>query len=75
MPVYNAEKYLRECIDSILTQTFTDFELLIVDDGSTDHSSKIIESYSDVYNRTPISFIKSYLGEYPHSPIIEMDSF
>ena len=47
VPVYNAEKYLRECIDSILAQTFTDFELLIVDDGSTDSSCKIIESYSD----------------------------
>jgi len=47
MPVYNAAPYLRECIDSILTQTFTDFELLIVDDGSTDCSREIVRSYDD----------------------------
>ena len=35
MPMFNASRYLRECIDSILAQTFTDFELLIADDGST----------------------------------------
>ena len=42
MPVYNAARYLTECIDSILAQTFTDFELLIVDDGSTDNSRDIV---------------------------------
>lgn len=47
MPMYNASRYLRECIDSILAQTFTDFELLIVDDGSTDESVEIVESYHD----------------------------
>lgn len=47
MPVYNAEKYLKESINSILNQTFTDFELLIGDDGSTDHSSEIIHSFKD----------------------------
>ncbi len=47
MPVYNGEKYLREAIDSILKQTFTDFELLIVNDGSKDKSKEIIESYDD----------------------------
>lgn len=36
MPMYNASKYLRECIDSVLAQTFKDFEFLIVDDGSGD---------------------------------------
>ena len=36
VPVYNVEPYLAECIDSILSQTFTDFELLLVDDGSPD---------------------------------------
>jgi glycosyltransferase involved in cell wall biosynthesis len=46
MPVYNGEKYLREAIDSILNQTFTDFEFLIIDDGSNDKSSKIIEAYA-----------------------------
>lgn len=47
MPMYNASRYLRECIDSVLAQTFTDFEFLIADDGSTDNSVKIVESYSD----------------------------
>lgn len=47
MPVYNAERYLREAIESILNQTFSDFELLIVNDGSTDKSVEIVESYKD----------------------------
>lgn len=47
MPVYNGEHYLRESIESILRQTFTDFEYLIVDDGSNDSSRDIIRSYSD----------------------------
>lgn len=47
MSVYNGEKYLREAIDSILGQTFKDFEFLIIDDGSTDGSAAIIGSYSD----------------------------
>jgi len=47
MAVYNGEKYLREAIDSILSQTFTDFEFIIVDDGSTDASVEIINTYLD----------------------------
>ena len=47
MPVYNAGQFLREAIDSILIQTFTDFEFLIIDDCSTDDSVSIIKSYSD----------------------------
>lgn len=47
MPVYNAGDYLRPAIDSILSQTFSDFEFLIVDDGSTDQSVAVIQSYSD----------------------------
>lgn len=48
VPVYNVEKYLHECIDSILKQTFTDFDLVLVDDGSTDNSGRICDSYIDV---------------------------
>jgi len=48
MSVYNGEKYLREAIDSILNQTFTDFEFIIINDGSTDKTKEILESYSDV---------------------------
>lgn len=47
MPVYNAQQYLREAIDSVLDQTFSDFEFIIFDDGSTDESLKIIQSYQD----------------------------
>ena len=47
MPAYNAEKYLREAVDSILVQTFTDFELIIINDGSTDATKDIILSYND----------------------------
>ena len=43
VPVYNTEKYLHRCIDSILAQTFTDFELLLIDDGSKDNSGKICD--------------------------------
>ncbi len=47
MPVYNAEKYLKTAIESILKQTFSDFELLIINDGSTDGSEEIIRSFND----------------------------
>ncbi len=47
MPVYNGGAYLRLAIDSIIKQTFTDYELLIIDDGSTDQSAQIIQSYHD----------------------------
>lgn len=47
MPVYNREKYLRQAVDSVLSQTFTDYELIAVDDGSTDQSPEILKSYGD----------------------------
>lgn len=47
MPVYNAEKYLDECLGSILKQTYPDFELIVVNDGSTDNSVDIINKYKD----------------------------
>lgn len=47
LPVYNGAEYVKEAIDSILNQTFTDFELLIIDDGSTDNSVEIVEAYMD----------------------------
>ena len=45
LPVYNGEKYLSEAIDSILTQTFADFELITINDGSTDDSLQILRKY------------------------------
>lgn len=46
VPVYKVEEYLPQCIDSILAQTFTDFELLLVDDGSPDCCGEICEEYA-----------------------------
>ena len=47
MPVYNAAPFLREAVDSLLQQTFTDFELWLIDDGSTDTSRAIMQSCTD----------------------------
>ena len=46
MPVYNVERYLGACIESILAQTFTDFEVICIDDGSTDKSGIILDEYA-----------------------------
>ena len=46
MPVYNAERYVSEAIESVLSQTFKDFEFLILDDGSTDGSLAILKGYA-----------------------------
>ena len=46
IPVYNVEQYLKNCVDSVLSQTFTDFELILVDDGSTDNSPLICDEYA-----------------------------
>ena len=51
VPVYNAEQYLRRCVDSILNQEYTDFELFLVNDGSTDSSGDICEEYGDKDHR------------------------
>ena len=46
VPVYNVEKYLYKCINSILEQTFNEFELILVNDGSTDNSGNICDEYA-----------------------------
>ncbi|WP_053362684.1 glycosyltransferase family 2 protein [Bacillus sp. FJAT-27251] len=64
MPVFNGEKYLKQAIKSILRQTYKNFEFLIIDDGSTDKSVKIIKTYKDprirlVRNKKNIGLIKT----------------
>ena len=54
VPVYNVEKYLSDCLDSILKQTFTDIEIICVNDGSTDNSRKILEEYKNKDSRIRI---------------------
>ena len=51
VPVYNVEEYLENCITSILNQTFKDFELILINDGSTDNSLEICEHYKDIDDR------------------------
>lgn len=46
IPVYNVEKYLRECIDSVIAQTYKNLEIILVDDGSIDKSGEICDEYS-----------------------------
>jgi len=54
VPVYNAEKYLQQCIDSILIQTYTNFELLLINDGSTDNSGSICNEYAQKDSRIKV---------------------
>ncbi len=58
VPVYNTETYLRECIDSILAQTFTDFELILVNDGSTDGSGSICDEYARTDDRVRVAHLE-----------------
>ena len=59
VPVYNTEKWLNDCIDSILTQDFQDYELLLVDDGSTDSSGDICESFAASDKRIQVLHIEN----------------
>ena len=54
VPVYNVEKYLTQCIESILSQTYQEFELLLIDDGSEDNSGSICDHYSNIDSRVHV---------------------
>ena len=58
IPMYNAEKYIGECLNSILAQTFQDFEVIVVDDCSTDKSCDVVESYLPKFNRGGVEKLK-----------------
>lgn len=49
VPVYNVEKYIKKCLESLVNQTFKDIEIIIVNDGSTDESEKIALNYKKKY--------------------------
>ena len=51
IPVYNVEKYLRDCLDSVCNQTLKDIEIICVDDGSTDASGIILDEYAEMDDR------------------------
>lgn len=54
VPVYNSESYIRRCVDSILAQTYSDFELILIDDGSTDNSGRICDEYMQQDSRISV---------------------
>ena len=59
VPIYNSEKYLEKCLDSLVNQNFKDYEVIVVNDESPDNSEKIIQEYEKKY-----SFLHSYVS--PH---------
>ena len=63
IPVYNAEKYLHKCLESIVNQSFKDYEVLVVNDGSTDNSQKIIDEYASKYTTKFRTFVKENGGQ------------
>lgn len=69
VPVYNVEEYLEKCIDSILKQTFKDFELILVNDGSTDNCGEICDKYVGKDNRVRV--IHKKMGDYQMREIQE----
>jgi len=62
VPVYNTEKYLSRCLDSLVNQTFNDIEIIIINDGSTDNSEKIIKEYEEKYSNKIRYFKKKNEG-------------
>jgi len=71
MPVYNVQKYLRECLDSVVSQTLKDIEIICVNDGSTDNSLEILKEYAAKDSR--IIIIDKPNSGYGHSMNIGMD--
>lgn len=54
VPIYNVEKYLKKCIESIINQTYKNLEIILVDDGSTDDSGKICDEYASKDTRIKV---------------------
>lgn len=62
VPIYNAEKYIQQCIESLIRQTYTNFEIILIDDGSTDNSPKIINQFQKQYSSIIRSFTQNNSG-------------
>lgn len=62
VPVYNVEKYLAKCLDSLLAQSFSDYEIIVVNDGSPDNSQSIIDSYVAKYSDKVKGYLKHNEG-------------
>ena len=60
IPIYNGSKYIQKAIESALNQTFHDFELIVINDGSTDNSETIIKEYEAKYNFIKYIFQKNH---------------
>ena len=70
VPIYNGEEHLEKCLNSIINQTFKDFELILIDDGSKDQSLKICLEFERKYNNVKV-FIKK-TKELPLREILEL---
>ena len=66
IPVYNTEKYLRQCLDSVINQTFQDIEIILVNDASTDNSAAIIKEYQQKDSRIKPVNITNNIGVSKH---------
>ncbi|WP_302389177.1 glycosyltransferase family 2 protein [Phascolarctobacterium faecium] len=63
VPVYNVEKYLEKCIDSILNQSYQNLEIILIDDGSTDNSGSICDEYKKKIKEYRLSIRKTKVSQ------------
>ena len=69
VPIYNAEKYLENCIYSIINQTFIDMQILLIDDGSTDRSGEICDNYAQWDTRILVFHMRNAVSGKLHTHI------
>lgn len=74
IPVYNLEQYISKCINSILEQTYNDYEIILIDDGSTDGSKNVCDTFSKKYNNIRVKHVKNGGAGYARNIGINMAS-